>query len=87
MARWILMSNDRLGGDKLHLTHEFLAHMLGMRRASVTVALGFLQKKNLIKYNRGTVEIHDRSRLEDAACECYSAIVKQHAGWQKESEK
>jgi CRP-like cAMP-binding protein len=83
MARWILMSHDRLGGDELHLTHEFLAHMLGMRRASVTVALGFLQKKNLIKYTKGTVEIRDRSRLEAAACECYSAIVKHHARWQR----
>jgi hypothetical protein len=87
MARWILMSNDRLGGDKLHLTHEFLAHMLGMRRASVTVALGFLQKKNLIRSTRGTVEIRNRSALESAACECYSAIVKQQARWQKESEE
>jgi CRP-like cAMP-binding protein len=85
MARWILMSHDRLGGDRLHLTHEFLAHMLGMRRASVTVALGFLQRRNLIKYTRGTVEIRDRLRLEAAACECYSAIVKHHARWQKES--
>jgi CRP-like cAMP-binding protein len=87
MARWILMSHDRLGGEELHLTHEFLAHMLGMRRASVTVALGFLQKKNLIKYTKGTVKIRDRSRLEAAACECYSAIVKHHARWQKEADK
>ena len=87
LARWILMSHDRLGGDKLHLTHEFLAHMLGMRRASVTVAMGFLQKKNLVKYTRGTIEIHDRSRLETAACECYSALVKHHDRWQQEAEK
>jgi predicted transcriptional regulator len=81
------MSHDRQGGDELYLTHEFLAHMLGMRRASVTVALGFLQKKNLIKYTKGTVEIRYRSRLEAAACECYSAIVKHHARWQKEADK
>jgi CRP-like cAMP-binding protein len=85
LARWLLMSQDRLGGDVMHLTQEFLAHMLGMRRASVTVAVGFLQKAGLIKYTRGMIRIKDRGRLEAAACECYAAITRHQARWQKES--
>jgi CRP-like cAMP-binding protein len=85
MARWLLMSQDRLGGTQVRLTQEFLAHMLGMRRASVTVALGFLQKAELITYVRGAVRIEDRSGLEVAACECYVSITQQHKRWQKES--
>lgn len=85
LARWLLMSQDRLGGDLVLLTQEFLAHMLGMRRASVTVALGFLQEVGLIKYVRGAVRIHNRLGLEAAACECYSAITKHRKRWQRES--
>jgi CRP-like cAMP-binding protein len=85
MARWLLMSQDRLGGDLVGLTQEFLAHMLGMRRASVNVAIGFLQKAELIKYSRGAVKILDRAGLESATCECYSSIVRHHAMWRKES--
>jgi CRP-like cAMP-binding protein len=85
LARWLLMSQDRLGGDIVPLTQEFLAHMLGTRRASVTIAAGILQKAGLITYNRGSVKIKDRSRLEDAACECYSAIVLQSERWTKEA--
>jgi CRP-like cAMP-binding protein len=85
MARWLLMSQDRLGGNQVRLTQEFLAHMLGMRRASVNVALGFLQEKNLIAYVRGAVNIEDRLRLEAASCECYASITQQHKRWQKES--
>jgi CRP-like cAMP-binding protein len=55
LARWLLMSQDRLGGDRVPLTQEFLAHMLGTRRASVTVAAGILQKAGLIQYTRGAV--------------------------------
>jgi CRP-like cAMP-binding protein len=86
LARWLLMSQDRLGGSQVRLTQEFLAHMLGMRRASVTVALGFLQKARLITYFRGAIKIEDRSGLEAAACECYVSITQQHKRWQKESE-
>jgi CRP-like cAMP-binding protein len=84
LARWLLMSQDRLGGEVVPLTQEFLAHMLGTRRASVTVAAGILQKAGLITYNRGTVKIHDRSGLEDAACECYASIKQQTEKWEKE---
>jgi CRP-like cAMP-binding protein len=85
MARWLLMSQDRLGGNHVGLTQEFLAHMLGMRRASVNVALGFLQKKGLIAYGRGAVRIEDRLGLEVAACECYASIIRQRNRWQRES--
>lgn len=85
LARWLLMSQDRLGGSQVRLTQEFLAHMLGMRRASVTVALGFLQKAELITFVRGAVMIDDRLGLEAAACECYVSITRQHKRWQKES--
>jgi CRP-like cAMP-binding protein len=85
LARWLLMSQDRLGGDVVSLTQEFLAHMLGMRRASVNVALGFLQKKGLIAFVRGAVIIQDRSGLEDATCECYTSIIRHHRRWRKES--
>jgi CRP-like cAMP-binding protein len=84
LARWLLMSQDRLGGDIVPLTQEFLAHMLGTRRASVTVAAGILQKAGLITYNRGNVRIDDRSGLEDATCECYASIRQQTEKWEKE---
>jgi CRP-like cAMP-binding protein len=84
LARWLLMSQDRLGGDVVPLTQEFLAHMLGTRRASVTVAAGILQKAGFITYNRGSVRIDDRSGLEDAACECYASIRQQTEMWEKE---
>jgi CRP-like cAMP-binding protein len=84
LARWLLMSQDRLGGDIVPLTQEFLAHMLGTRRASVTVAAGILQKAGFITYNRGTVRIDDRRGLEDATCECYASIKQQTETWEKE---
>ena len=85
LARWLLMSQDRMGGDIVPLTQEFLAHMLGTPRASVTIAAGILQKAGLITYNRGSVKILDRNELEDSACECYSAIVLQSERWSKEA--
>lgn len=85
LARWLLMSQDRLGGDRVPLTQEFLAHMLGTRRASVTVAAGILQKAGLIKYTRGEVNIVNRGELENAACECYQSMVRQSKAWVKES--
>ena len=87
LARWLLMSQDRLGGDLVPLTQEFLAHMLGTRRASVTVAAGILQKAGLITYNRGHVRIESRERLEDAACECYAAMKKQSLMWDQEANR
>src|ERR1700689_904944 len=87
LARWLLMSQDRLGGEVVPLTQEFLAHMLGTRRASVTVAAGILQKAGLITYTRGEVQIENRKELEDAACECYATIVRQSQVWRSEAEK
>jgi CRP-like cAMP-binding protein len=85
LARWLLMSQDRLGGDRVPLTQEFLAHMLGTRRASVTVAAGILQKAGLIQYTRGAVNVVNRAELETASCECYQAMVVQSGKWKKES--
>jgi DNA-binding GntR family transcriptional regulator len=78
-ARWLLATHDRVGGDSFMLTHEFLAAMLGVRRASVTVAAGMLQQAGLIRYSRGRVTIVDRDRLEEASCECYGVVRGQHA--------
>ena len=77
LARWLLMCQDRIGSNLVPLTQEFLAHMLGTRRASVTVAAGILQKAGLITYSRGHVNIVDRSRLESASCECYAIMQQQ----------
>jgi len=85
LARWLLMSQDRIGGDAVPLTQDFLAHMLGTRRASVTVAAGILQKAGLITYARGAVKIVNRENLEDATCECYEVITRQARNWRKES--
>jgi CRP-like cAMP-binding protein len=87
LARWLLMSQDRIGGETVPLTQEFLAHMLGTRRASVTLAAGMLQKAGLIKYTRGEVRIENRKELEDAACECYAAINRQSQKWRDEAKK
>jgi CRP-like cAMP-binding protein len=76
-ARWLLLVHDRVEGDRLLLTHEFIAQMLGVRRASVTVVMGQLQGAGLLTYHRGTVTIRDREGLEAAACECYGKLAAQ----------
>jgi CRP-like cAMP-binding protein len=73
-CRWLLITHDRVGADKLHLTHEFLGIMLGVRRASITDVLKPLQRKKLIRSARGQIEILDRDGLEDIACECYQRV-------------
>jgi CRP-like cAMP-binding protein len=85
LARWLLMSQDRLGGDNVPLTQEYLAHMLGTRRASVTVAAGALQKAGLITYRHGEVNIRNRTKLKQASCECYKSLTEQSAKWQNET--
>jgi len=75
LARWLLMSQDRLRVDQFRMTHEFLGQMLGARRVGVTTAAQVLQKANLIGYSRGEITIYDRPGLEAAACGCY-AVVK-----------
>lgn len=74
LARWLLTSDDRLSGDQLALTHQILAEMLGVRRASVTLAAGALQRAGLIEYQRGGITVLDRKGLEAVACECYGVV-------------
>jgi CRP-like cAMP-binding protein len=73
-ARWLLLTHDRVGADEFPLTQEFLAQMLGVRRASVTVVAGTLQQAGFIRYGRGRVRITDRAGLEQTSCQCYPVL-------------
>jgi CRP-like cAMP-binding protein len=74
MARWLLMTRDRVNSDEFRITQEFLALMLGVQRARVNIAAGILHKRKLIGYRRGTVTILDQRGLEAAACGCYKTV-------------
>jgi CRP-like cAMP-binding protein len=76
ICRWLLMMHDRAEGDSLKYTHEFLAHILGANRKSVTLAAQSIQSAGLINYRRGVMRVLNRSGLEHASCECY-AVVRQ----------
>jgi CRP-like cAMP-binding protein len=78
-ARWLLQTHDRVDGDDIGLTHEFMSIMLGVHRPTVTLALGSLQRAGLIRHGRGRIQVVDRPGLESASCECYAIIEGEYA--------
>jgi CRP-like cAMP-binding protein len=80
LARWLLMTRDRVRSGEFRLTHEFLGHMLGVRRVGVTKAARTLQGRKLISYSRGRIKILNHRALEAAACSCYALISDMHEG-------
>jgi CRP-like cAMP-binding protein len=76
-ARWLLLTQDRVNSEKIALTHEYLAMMLGARRSSVTIAAATLQEAGFIRYTRGSIVILNRRGLEEASCECYAVARDQ----------
>jgi CRP-like cAMP-binding protein len=77
LCRWLLLSLDRLSSDKLTMTQELIANMLGVRREGVTEAAGKLQKLGVIRYSRGEITVLDRPQLERLCCECYAVVKKE----------
>lgn len=77
LAKWLLMCQDRAHSKELELTHEFIATMLGTRRAGITEGAGRLQEAGLIRYRRGQITITDRAGLEAKSCECYPVVKKE----------
>lgn len=78
LARWLLMTRDRVRSDQFHLTQDLLANMLGVRRVGVTKAACALRERALISYNRGEISILDGEGLEAAACQCYQIVKNMH---------
>jgi CRP-like cAMP-binding protein len=74
LSRWLLMTQDRVGSGALPITHDFIATMMGTDRSTVSVAASALQKKGIIEYVRGAVNVTNRRELEKSACECYTVI-------------
>jgi CRP-like cAMP-binding protein len=74
LARWLLMTRDRVESDEFPLTHDFLAHMLGVRREGVSEAASALRRRKLIDYSRGHIQIMDATRLMKVSCSCYSIV-------------
>jgi CRP-like cAMP-binding protein len=77
LCRWLLLSLDRLASNKLTMTQELIANMLGVRREGVTDAAGKLQKLGVIQYSRGKITVLNRSRLEVLCCECYDVVKRE----------
>ncbi len=78
LCRWLLINHDLLQSNKLVMTHDLIANMLGVRREGVSIAAGHLQDKKIIKYVRGTITMLDRPGLEAAACECYGVVKEEY---------
>ncbi len=78
LARWLLMTHDRVDVEKFPLTQEFLSRMLGVRRAGVSVAANSLRQQEVIDYHRGDIVIIDRVRLEGLSCECYQIVKEEY---------
>ena len=78
LARWLLAAHDRSGVAELSLTQDLIAVMLGVRRSTVSIAAGSLQKAGIIRYQHGKITVVDRVGLEDAACECYEAVAAEY---------
>src|SRR5581483_414111 len=76
MCRWLLMVRDRAGKDEFSLTHDFMAELLGVRRQTVSIIAGTLQRSGLITYRRGLLRVLDREGLEAASCECYETLKR-----------